>query len=280
VKFTLCRVCDGTDFLLPQFAGRDLLRWDSVGMDRAQWAEIMLELWAPIMGNCALGIGCGKEKFPGYLCPRFSQVHVTDYVEGGWYPMDDLREMWKAHANVVVRSLNALDLLEDGRTWDFIWSNCVLEHLGAENITRVLEDCWDLLSPNGVMVHIFESRFHRESLQTPGVFWSGTDFISSILRDLPCCFPVKMCLENHWLNNATDLDIRSDGRRVPQPRFILELPDGSLGASICIGWRKGHANVSRIGDCPTGSLLTELRDRGRISRKWGVQNVTIKEKSK
>ncbi|HJQ38559.1 MAG TPA: class I SAM-dependent methyltransferase [Thermoanaerobaculia bacterium] len=168
------------------------LRRDDWGPHRKVWEWVyivrVLELAGLLHpGKRGLGFGVGTEPLASAFAARGCFITATDVPSG------ESSEVWAAsgqHASAL-SALNELGLCPpeqfaqrvefqpldmtrlprfDGR-YDFVWSSCVIEHVGGSEATaRFLLDSMAALKPGGVAVHTTELCLVdvREPIECPG----------------------------------------------------------------------------------------------------------------
>jgi SAM-dependent methyltransferase len=109
------------------------------------------ELNLPIVRGSALDFGCGVGRLTQALGRRFDAVSGVDISSG----MVAVASRVNAYAHVkYVRSLRALQFA----SFDFLYSNIVLQHMPPEMSEVCIADLVRLMSPDGVLVFQLPSR--------------------------------------------------------------------------------------------------------------------------
>jgi hypothetical protein len=148
-------------------------------MHRKLWewcfiAEALRERGKLRSGSRGLGFAVGREPLPALFASLGCEVLATDMAPDpaaahGWVGSDQhagsTDHLGRPYAfdpvafaeRVSHRAVDMTDLPADLRGYDFCWSACAFEHLGAlERGLRFVERSLDCLNPGGVAVHTTE----------------------------------------------------------------------------------------------------------------------------
>lgn len=125
-------------------------------------------------GKCALGFGVGREPIPALLAAAGCDVLATDqfahlvnkkaWVETGQHASgvgdlayDAVCARQELHERVRFRPIDMRALPGDLGTFDAVWSNCSLEHIGGIRLSvRFVREAMQYVRPGGVAVHTVE----------------------------------------------------------------------------------------------------------------------------
>lgn len=132
----------------------------------------------PLRRRVALDFGCGVGRLSQALARHFDQVHGIDIAQS---MVDSARRLNVYGRRVVYHHSNSQQLPFPERTFDFIYTNIVLQHVRPEYTRNYLDQFVRLLAPGGVLMFQLPS--------APLLNWQGIK-----LRFLP---------EKNWHPQAT-----------------------------------------------------------------------------
>jgi SAM-dependent methyltransferase len=197
-------------------------------------------LGIPLFRRRAMDFGCGVGRLTQALCRHFDECWGIDIAPS----MIDLARNYNRYGDRCKYHLNQTDNLRafEDESWDFIYSNLVLQHMKPAFGKNYIKEFLRVLSPNGVLVFQLPAELKNApgSLAVVEEALPDTAFrayikphqsiftgrpasqikliatvqnLSSVTwpsaRALPHC-PIK--LGNHWLNGNGELLRRDDGR--------------------------------------------------------------------
>lgn len=181
----ISHACDASHFLSPRFQVvvselRETFHWHRKLWEYATICEIAKKLIPSLTVEApfATGFGVGREPITSFLAAHGYQVLATDLplvhkgneVPGSAWASSQqhaaiLDDLWKKDiieyapfsSAVQFREVDMNNLPSDLPSCNFIWSSCVIEHLGGFRATKAfLVNASELLLPGGVMVHTTE----------------------------------------------------------------------------------------------------------------------------
>ena len=231
-----------------------------------EWAYICQALeraGAIAAGRRGIGFGVGTEPLAAAFAARGCQILATDMPTGEgssseWASTNqhgaslaDLRhpavcpvDIFDASVNFMPLDMNDLSPLgSSSGTYDFLWSSCVVEHLGGYQLTnRFITDSLQLLRVGGVAVHTTEL--------------SLVDVVAPI--EVPgCTFFTKA-----WLQRLDGLVSAAGGRLTPfNPCLGTAMEDGVVDYPP-FSWRNHCKVVIESGSIMTtsvGLIVTKIR---------------------
>ena len=192
----------------------------------------------PVPGN-ALDFGCGVGRLTQALCRHFKHCCGIDIAPS----MIDLATRFNRYGARCRYHLNSNDSLAafEDNSWDFIYSNLVLQHMKPEYSKRYVREFVRVLSPEGVLLfqipaepnHAPPAMASVEKLPGPGFLAAISSGTSTLTAAPGSTVELRMtvknissatwpgsarlpnspiALGNHWLNEAGELLLRDDGR--------------------------------------------------------------------
>ncbi|HEX6506346.1 MAG TPA: class I SAM-dependent methyltransferase [Chloroflexota bacterium] len=259
----------------------------------------------PISGRC-LDFGCGVGRVTQALCAYFGSVDGVDIAQS----MIDAANRYNQHGERCRYHLNAKDDLSLFRpaTFDFVYSNIVLQHMETELAERYIAEFMRVLAPGGVAVFQVPSQFHelqRSPLRThksqicveqvaaleAGSRRAVTVLVRNVSDEIwPITAPIQV--GNHWLDRHGSVLVVDDGR-APLPGDMRPGDERSVGVWVTapavpgryilefdlveeqVAWFGAHNSMTaRIPvDITRPSLLKRtartLRDRRRVTTNDG-----------
>ena len=104
----------------------------------------------------ALDFGCGVGRLTQALVPYFDEICGVDIA----FPMIELAKKFNKHGDTCNYYLNKTDDLRifDDNSFDFIYSNLVLQHMRPKYSKNYIKEFIRVLSPNGVLIFQQPSR--------------------------------------------------------------------------------------------------------------------------
>jgi ubiquinone/menaquinone biosynthesis C-methylase UbiE len=187
-------------------------------------------------GGKALDFGCGVGRLTQALCRHFEECHGVDIAES---MVEQARHYnrYGDRCHYHVNKQTHLRLFADD-TFDFIYTNIVLQHNRPENCRRFIQDFIRILAADGLLVFqmpsepvtqdpdagqlLFERDFKaRLTTETQNVQWAAgtSETLAVKIKNLSNRawpgkkragkFPIR--LANHWRDSARRILIHNDG---------------------------------------------------------------------
>ena len=115
-----------------------------------------------LKGNAIAEIGAGHSRILPALVKQNRCHAVDEYkgADGGPSTLPDIPGVQFVHAKLGADSSS----LPNG-SFDVVFSVSVLEHVGNANVTAFFEDCWRILKPGGLMIHLVDA--YLETVMLP-----------------------------------------------------------------------------------------------------------------
>jgi SAM-dependent methyltransferase len=179
-------------------------------------------------GTC-LDFGCGVGRVSQALCGYFARVDGVDIAQS----MVDAAQTHNRYGDRCQYRLNLSDDLRifDDATFDFVYSNIVLQHMEPALAEGYIREFMRVLAPNGIAVFQVPSQFrgptrlpagaHHAELRfqsgfRPGRLESGVPAILElrVRNTSPAAWPATSFLQigNHWRDVRRQVSIVNDGR--------------------------------------------------------------------
>ncbi len=131
-------------------------------------------------GRDGIGFGCGQEPLASYFASKNMKALVTDLapeqvaglgwaesgqhatsLEQAFHPHIVAKELFDANVSHQYIDMNRLP--DFGKTFDFCWSVCALEHVGSiQKGLNFIENALNVLKPGGIAVHTTEYNYLSE----------------------------------------------------------------------------------------------------------------------
>lgn len=194
----------------------------------------------PRNGRC-LDFGCGVGRVSQALSTYFDVVDGVDIAQS----MVDAAEQFNQHGHRCRFHVNATDdltLFADA-TFDFVYSNIVLQHMEADLAERYIAEFLRVLAPGGMAVFQVPSRFreipksglasHHARLEVEGkLAFEVLNRVAVTVRvrnASPDVWPTSAPIQvgNHWLDDRGSMLVQDDGRSpLPEMKPGDERPVG------------------------------------------------------
>lgn len=203
MSLPLTRVCDAADWFDPEILriAREELR-EPARFHRKQWEFALvfhaldrLGLLGP--GRDGLVLGGGRERLLYAVAPRVRHLMVTDLYspDTTWKeartedPERYVREGAPFEVELGGLQVRRMDMRElalpDG-AYDFAYSCCAIEHIGAEaEFARHLREVHRVLRPGGAYVFTTELHYGAETVADPENYVFGTEALRALLAESP-----------------------------------------------------------------------------------------------
>jgi 2-polyprenyl-3-methyl-5-hydroxy-6-metoxy-1,4-benzoquinol methylase len=175
------------------------------------------------MGRC-LDFGCGVGRVSQALCTHFASVDGVDIAQ----TMLDEARKYNQHGERCRFHLNTSDnlsIFSDG-TFDFVYSNIVLQHMESDLAERYIAEFMRVLVPAGLAVFQVPSEFHDPDRLTSHEAQIDADASQTLdtsarmqvnvrVRNLGsdvwrASAPIR--IGNHWLDRDGSMLVLDDGR--------------------------------------------------------------------
>ena len=158
--------------------------------------EYISSLDVPLSRGRALDFGCGVGRLTQALCQHFDECHGVDIAPS----MIQIAEEYNSFGNRCLYHVNAsgdLRLFRD-KTFDFIYSNIVLQHMKPKYSKRYMREFLRVLAPDGVLVFHIPSELERvgEVLPDSGFRATISPHVSSITVEAGSQTTVRATVKN------------------------------------------------------------------------------------
>ena len=176
-------------------------------------------------GRC-LDFGCGVGRVSQALCDHFESVDGVDIAQS----MVDAARKYNRHGERCRYHVNPKDDLSlfDDSSFDFVYSNIVLQHMETQYAERYIAEFLRVLAPGGVTVFQVPSRFREMSRPTLRTHLSRVQVGAVPTLEVGSRTPVTVSVENvgdeawpttlpiqvgnHWLADDGSVLMLDDGR--------------------------------------------------------------------
>ncbi len=266
------RACQGRHFQDPRFMHwAEVLGFDDFPQRKAwEFAAIMeTALLGGVLaeGKTAIGFGVGTEPITAALAAHGVRVTATDLPSSGdttseWAAslqhaasIDQLRfpgicndEILNELVSFVPVDMNDLPETVTADSYDFVWSSCVIEHLGTPKLgfDFVLKSA-ELLAPGGMMIHTTEYELtNKEITQDYGhcAVYRAADFLELAQQFRELGFAVNIDLgislampEERWISSFEIPGAYESGYE--EPAHLRLVIGDSISTSFAITVRRG-----------------------------------------
>jgi SAM-dependent methyltransferase len=253
-----------------------------------------------------LDFGCGVGRVSQALCAHFDSVDGVDIAQS----MVDAANRYNRYGERCRYHVNTKDDLDlfGPESFDFVYSNIVLQHMETELAERYIAEFMRVLAPDGLAVFQVPSRFRvlpRPSLSShksevvverlPGLEVGRRSAVTVVVRNVsgevwPVTAPIQV--GNHWLDRHGSVLVLDDGR-APLPGEMKPGDERSVGVWVTAPTAPGpyilefdvvEENVAWFGDHDSSTaripvevirpslwkrVARKLPDRGRIANTDG-----------